>query len=283
MAYNCPGGCIRIQRFSNPNVYYNGQPTGIAYNDSPSQAADNARSINESKYTVANWRDGSTGLLATPTSLTAVAQSPTQIALDWQDNAIGETGFELQRRMVGQSWALIADLAANTTGYLDGGLSDDTGYEYRIRSYSGNATSNYSNVAGATTPRYPELHVGDLSGGGSIEQGLVEENIIWRANVTIGVHDAYHTPVRNATVSGVWSNGASGSASCVTDIAGICHIMKSGLGTGIASVTFSVTSISNGADPYLPDHNHDPQGNGTTITLNKPVMGLLLPNFQRTP
>jgi hypothetical protein len=48
-------------------------------------------------------------------------------------------------------------------------------------------------------------------------------------------------------------------------------------------VTFSVTSINNGADPYLPDHNHDPQGNGTTITLNKPVMGLLLPNFQRTP
>lgn len=60
MAY-APG--IRIPRFSNPNVTYNGTPTGVS---GGSQAAENARSINNAASTIANWRGerfGTTAIL----------------------------------------------------------------------------------------------------------------------------------------------------------------------------------------------------------------------------
>ena len=34
MSYNCPGGCTQIEYFSNPNVTYMGDPTGIAESES---------------------------------------------------------------------------------------------------------------------------------------------------------------------------------------------------------------------------------------------------------
>ncbi|MFH1416817.1 MAG: hypothetical protein ABII12_00810 [Planctomycetota bacterium] len=51
MAYP-PGWAL--QHFSNPNVQYDGQPTGVS-GDGP-LSADNARTINLSAYTVSNWR-----------------------------------------------------------------------------------------------------------------------------------------------------------------------------------------------------------------------------------
>lgn len=281
MAYNCPGGCQRIQYFSNPNVFYNGKPTGVAYNNNPSVAADNARSINEARYTVANWRDSGTRRPAAPTGLAAAAQSPTRIDLTWHDNATGELGFEVQRRQAGQAWSSIANPAANASGYQDEGLAADTTYEYRVRSYDENDVSDFSNLASATTPRFPELHVGELHGGGSVESGVSPTTFVWRATVGIRVHDAYHLPVSGATVSGQWSGGASGSGACITDGSGACSVAKSGLSPGTGSVTFSVTNISNGGDPYLPEHNHDPDGNGTTITLYKPVAIMYLPLIGR--
>ncbi len=50
MAYNCSGGCPRLNYWSNPNVLYGGQAMGIA-ND-----ADNHRSLNENGYIVTNFR-----------------------------------------------------------------------------------------------------------------------------------------------------------------------------------------------------------------------------------
>ncbi|MCJ7693555.1 MAG: zinc-dependent metalloprotease, partial [Sedimentisphaerales bacterium] len=47
-----PGTCIRY--FSNPNVIYDGQPTGQV--EPVDKAADNARSINNAGSTIANWR-----------------------------------------------------------------------------------------------------------------------------------------------------------------------------------------------------------------------------------
>ncbi len=57
MAYACStGSCPRVRHFSNPNVTYAGRPTGIAYEVNPNMAADNARSMNNVRTTVANWR-----------------------------------------------------------------------------------------------------------------------------------------------------------------------------------------------------------------------------------
>jgi hypothetical protein len=52
MAYDCPGGCLRIPYFSNPSVNYLGNPTGTV-------SQNNARSINNTRTTVANFRSSS--------------------------------------------------------------------------------------------------------------------------------------------------------------------------------------------------------------------------------
>ena len=54
MAYDCPDGCPKVQHYSNPDVNYEGQPTGVPIDDPAS--AHNALSINNAASTVANWR-----------------------------------------------------------------------------------------------------------------------------------------------------------------------------------------------------------------------------------
>ena len=88
----------------------------------------------------------------------------------------------------------------------------------------------------------------------------------------ITVHDAAENPVANATVVGKWSNGASGTASCVTNTSGVCQVTKSGLGSKVASVKFSVTGVSYPTLTYRASANHDPDGDstGTVIVVSKP-------------
>jgi hypothetical protein len=50
MAYDCSGGCPRLNYWSNPNKLYNGQPMGTAATN------DNARVLNNTRATVAAFR-----------------------------------------------------------------------------------------------------------------------------------------------------------------------------------------------------------------------------------
>mgnify|MGYP003385547469 CR=1 FL=1 len=59
MAYNCSGGCTRQRFFSNPELSFNGVPTGVYYLNSDS--ADNARSINQTRFAVSQWRSAVVG------------------------------------------------------------------------------------------------------------------------------------------------------------------------------------------------------------------------------
>lgn len=59
MAYNCSGGCTRQRFFSNPDLSFNGVPTGVYYLNSDS--ADNARSINQTRVAVSQWRSAVVG------------------------------------------------------------------------------------------------------------------------------------------------------------------------------------------------------------------------------
>jgi len=57
MAYNCGGaGCPRVNYWSNPEMTFGGQPMGIDY--LLPNSADNRRSLNNTAFTVANFRDG---------------------------------------------------------------------------------------------------------------------------------------------------------------------------------------------------------------------------------
>jgi hypothetical protein len=109
------------------------------------------------------------------------------------------------------------------------------------------------------------MHIGDLDGTSS-GSGR------WTATVTITLHDANHNPVANATVSGNWSNGASGTGSCTTNSNGQCSVSKNDIARAKSSVTFTVNNVSRSGFTYNSNNNHDPDGssNGTRIVVRKP-------------
>lgn len=110
------------------------------------------------------------------------------------------------------------------------------------------------------------VHVGDINGVGVV----FGKN--WRVIVTITAHDQNHNPVANTRIDGSWSNGFTGTGSCVTDATGSCSIEIRKVPSGSNAVTFTVQSISHSSLPYVPTSNHDPDGdsNGRTITILKP-------------
>ncbi|MCP5052544.1 MAG: hypothetical protein GY940_35575 [bacterium] len=54
MAYDCPGGCTRLNNWSNPEKQYGGQAMGVDSADPA--AADNRKTLNNTANTVANFR-----------------------------------------------------------------------------------------------------------------------------------------------------------------------------------------------------------------------------------
>ena len=114
-------------------------------------------------------------------------------------------------------------------------------------------------------PSNNSVHVGDLDASPAASGSR------WNATVIVTVHDASEAPVPNVTVNGSWSNGTTGTGSCITGSDGTCSISRTSLKTTIASVSFSITGLS-ASVPYQSSANHDPDGssNGTTIVVSKP-------------
>jgi subtilisin family serine protease len=110
------------------------------------------------------------------------------------------------------------------------------------------------------------VHMDDLDGSS------ISVKRRWNATVDILVHDVTEAPVAGANVSGLWSNGARGSGSCVTDTSGRCEITKTKLKNRVTSVTFTVSDIAHDSATYEPADNHDPDADsdGTTITVARP-------------
>jgi hypothetical protein len=111
------------------------------------------------------------------------------------------------------------------------------------------------------------MHVGDLDGSATTLQSNR-----WSATVTITVHNASEGPIAGASASGSWSNGTSGSVSCVTNASGQCAVTKNNLRGNISSVTFTVNNVTSAGNTYNASANHDPDGdsNGTTIIVSQP-------------
>lgn len=136
------------------------------------------------------------------------------------------------------------------------------------RTPTATATRTPTPTRTSTPAPLPVLHVGDLDGSGT-----TTSNSRWKVAVTITVHDAIENPISNVVVSGAWSNGASGTASCTTGANGKCSVTKTGLSRyTVSRVTFSVTNATRSGYTYQASANHDPDGdsNGSAIIINRP-------------
>ncbi|MEP6476036.1 MAG: hypothetical protein ABJC60_02075 [Actinomycetota bacterium] len=86
-----------------------------------------------------------------PTTVTAVSASLSEIDLDWADVA-GETGYRVERSLDGTgAWTTVATTGQDVTTYHDAGLSSDTTVYYRVFATNGGGDSAPSDVVSATT------------------------------------------------------------------------------------------------------------------------------------
>lgn len=120
------------------------------------------------------------------------------------------------------------------------------------------------NPTSTPVPSGGTAHVGDLDGSKTGRNS-------WKASVTIRVEDSNHVALPSATLSGSWSGGYTGSASCTTGSNGRCKVTTGSIPSSSTSVTFTVTNFSHASYAYNSVANHDPDGdsNGTTITVTK--------------
>lgn len=85
--------------------------------------------------------------VAAPSNLQVGAFPAGKIYLQWQDNALNETGLKIERAqgITGTNWTEIAALPANTTVYTDTPGVLDESYWYRVRAYNAQGVSVDSN------------------------------------------------------------------------------------------------------------------------------------------
>ena len=93
---------------------------------------------------------------AAPTGLSATSTTTT-VSLSWTDSSTTEEGFTVQRcRGDGcADFTTIATLPAGTTTYSDSGLSAETAYSYRVRSFNAGGASAWSETSTRTQSEPP--------------------------------------------------------------------------------------------------------------------------------
>ena len=106
------------------------------------------------------------------------------------------------------------------------------------------------------------MHMESLTGEAATAKGGK-----WNATITAIVYDSSESPQPNATVTGSWSQGATGSNSCITDAQGTCTITKNNIRRNSSSATFTVNSVTHPIAIYDATANHD---NTDIVTISNP-------------
>lgn len=99
----------------------------------------------------------STTLPAAPSGCSATQLSTTGIKLQWNDNAVNETGYKIMRSgQASGSFADVGQVGAGVTTWTDSDVSPSSTYHYRIYSYNSAGMSSYCSCSGTTAslPQY---------------------------------------------------------------------------------------------------------------------------------
>ena len=90
--------------------------------------------------------------LEAPSKLRLRQKARRALTVLWRDNSDDETGFEIERRVVGTAaFELVATVGADTRRFRDRGLEPGMAYVYRVRAVDNGGPSSWSNLARART------------------------------------------------------------------------------------------------------------------------------------
>lgn len=85
---------------------------------------------------------------APPTILAVTFVGQGTVGLTWQDNAVGETAYVLERSIhTNDDFQLLAQLPPNTTSHWDDTVQDGNTYYYRVKAVANSVPSPFSNEA----------------------------------------------------------------------------------------------------------------------------------------
>ena len=142
-----------------------------------------------------------------PGSLTATAESQTQINLTWADNSSNETGFIVARSTTsGGPYTDIVTLAAGTTSYSNTGLTANTTYYYVVRATNtGGDSANTAQASATTLPNAPAAP----SGLGATVASQTQINLVWVDNSS---NETGFIVGRSTTSGGPYSDVATAAA-----------------------------------------------------------------------
>jgi subtilisin len=148
--------------------------------------------------------------------------------------------------------SLALDAAGSFTYTHNGGSSTSDSFTYKVNdgTVDGNTATVSLAIAPVPTPA-TTMYVQDLAAS-SVNNGST-----WTAVVTVKVLDNLGQPVSGAGVSGHWSAGASGNATCdtLTDSNGFCSVRRSSIEKKTASVTFNVDNLTKSPLTYNSSAN----------------------------
>lgn len=165
-----------------------------------------------------------------PGSLTATAVSSAQINLTWTDNSTDETGFKIERKTgINGLWTQIATVGANVTNFSNTGLTANTTYYYRVRSYNTPGNSGYTNEAFQTT--FPTGPVNNMFANRTSLSGTS----ITATGTNTGANKEAGEPNHNSNTGGKsvwWTWTASSSGSVQIDTIGSNYDTLLGVYTG---------------------------------------------------
>jgi hypothetical protein len=133
-----------------------GEPTLAAYSDSgltPGRAYYYRLRLGRDTYSsvVMVETPGLPAVLAAPVSLQVATLSAGELALRWRDESDDESGFLIERSDDGVNFVQVGQAGPDATGYTDSGLQAYTEYVYRVRAFSEEAASPYSEPASGRT------------------------------------------------------------------------------------------------------------------------------------
>lgn len=143
MSYSdpCTSGCTRVPYFSNPNVIFNGQPTGI------DNARDNARSINNTADWIANYRYSGSSITLGNFNGGEIVPKRVHQSLIWTSNNVsGNVRIEISRDE-GSTWQTLFDPTPNDNQeYITMGNRTTRRARIRVTSLSNPTVSDSSVV-----------------------------------------------------------------------------------------------------------------------------------------
>jgi pectate lyase len=125
---------------SQPTFVSNSFPVFELPYDYEMDAVENVKDI-----VIANAGNVFRSLLQPPVQFAAELQGFTTVKLTWEDNSEDENGFMIERAEGDTgSFAIIVELPANDTSYVDSLLEELTVYRYRMMAFNDSLESSYS-------------------------------------------------------------------------------------------------------------------------------------------